>query len=174
LWRLIGVEPEIIQCAPPNRVGVLILRKGFAVPSDGIAGLRDTPLLAAVTLVVKRAVVCPAGFLRRRVKSNVTDVGAGTERHAKGLDRPIKVLVIQRILVVVDTGTWIGDFVTHKPDTVVSRIRLDLIYRRAHPSHDGRLHSDCRRGRGKRKTRCAGDVELAIRNVVIHVALIGM
>ena len=29
LRRLIGVEPEIIQCAPANRVGVLILSQTF-------------------------------------------------------------------------------------------------------------------------------------------------
>src|SRR5215211_2004108 len=29
LWRLIGVESEIIQCAPANRIGVLVLCKGF-------------------------------------------------------------------------------------------------------------------------------------------------
>ena len=34
LWRLIGVEPEIIQCAPANRVGVLILRKCFRAPGN--------------------------------------------------------------------------------------------------------------------------------------------
>ena len=96
--------------------------------------------MAAVTLVVKRAVVCPAGFLRWRMKSGVTDVGASAQRHTEGLDRPIEVLVIQRILVVVDAGTWIGDFVTHKPEAIVSRIRLHLIDRRARPSHDSRLH----------------------------------
>ena len=34
LRRLIGIKPEVIQCAKANRVSVLILRKGFAVPSD--------------------------------------------------------------------------------------------------------------------------------------------
>jgi hypothetical protein len=27
--RLVGVKAEVIQCAPANRVGVLILRKGL-------------------------------------------------------------------------------------------------------------------------------------------------
>jgi hypothetical protein len=140
---LISVESEIIQCAPANRIGVLILSKGFAVPSDRIAGLGDSPRLVAVTLVIKRTVVCPAGFLRWRMKSDVSDVGASAQRHTEGLDRPIEVLVIQRILVVVDAGTWIGDFVTHKPQAIVSRIRLDLIYccARTCPGRDGRLHS---------------------------------
>jgi hypothetical protein len=171
---LIGVEPEIIQCAPANRVGVLILRKGFAVPSDRIAGLSDTPLLAAVTLVVKRAVVCPAGFLRWRVESDVTDVGSSSQRHAKGLDRAIEVLVIQRILVVPDALAWISHFVTHKPDAIVSRIRLHLIYCCARPSHDGRLHPHGRAERRKREIGSAGDRELTIGDVVKHVALVGM
>ena len=74
LRRLIGVEPEIIQCAPANRVGVLILCKGFCVPRYGISSLSHSPRRAAVTLVVERAVVCPAGLLRRRVKADVTDI----------------------------------------------------------------------------------------------------
>ena len=136
--------------------------------------MSNSPRRAAVTLVVKRAVICPARLLRRGMKSDVTDVGSSAQRHAKGLDRTIQVLVIQRILVVVNTSRRVGHFVTHKPDPVVSRIRLHLIDRRARPCHDSRLHPDCGRGGRKRKTRCAGDVELAIRHVVIHVALIGM
>ena len=137
---MIGVKPEIIQCAPANGVGVLILRKGFAVPCNRPGVLSDTPRLAAVTLVVKRVVVCPSRFLRWCMECDITDVGSSAQRHTEGLDRPIEVLVIQRILVVVDAGTWIGDFVTHKPEAIVSRIRLHLIYRRARPSHDSRLH----------------------------------
>ncbi len=74
---MIGVKPEVIQCAEANRVGILILRKRFAVPGYGITGLSDSPGRAAVTLVIKRAVVCPARFLRRRVKSDVTEIGSG-------------------------------------------------------------------------------------------------
>jgi hypothetical protein len=75
------------------------------------------------------------------MECDITDVGSSAQRHTEGLDRPIEVLVIQRILVVVDAGTWIGDFVTHKPDAIVSRVGLDRVtYRRARPSHDGRLH----------------------------------
>jgi hypothetical protein len=176
LQWLIGIEPEIIERAPANRVGVLILRKGFAVPSNRIAGLSDTPRLAAVTLVVKRAVVCPAGFLRRRVKKDVTDVGASAQRHTEGLDRSIEIFVIQRILIVVDTGTWIGDFVTHKPEAIVSRIRLDLIYccARTCPGHDSRLHPHRRAEWRKREVRCTADAELTIGHVVKHVAFAGM
>ena len=139
--RLIGVKPEVIQCAPADRVRVLILRKRFAVPSYGITRLSDSPGHAAVTLVVKRAVVCPARFLGRRVKSDVTDIGSSTQRHAKGLNAAIEILVVQGVLIVIDSRRGIGHFVAHKPDTIVSRIRLLLIYRRPCPSHDGRVHS---------------------------------
>ena len=53
----------------------------------------------------------------------------------------IEILVVERVLIVPDAGSWVGHFVAHKPDPIVSRIRLELIYRRACPSLDGRLHS---------------------------------
>jgi len=49
---LIGVKPEIIQRAPTDRIGVLILRKSFAVPGYRPTRLSDSPRLAAVTLIV--------------------------------------------------------------------------------------------------------------------------
>ena len=55
------------------------------------------------------------------MKSDVTNVGASAQRHTEGLDRPIEVLVIQRILVVPDSSSWIGDFVSHEPEAIVSR-----------------------------------------------------
>ena len=83
LRRLIGIKPEVIQCAPADRVGVLVLRKGFGIPRYGIGGLSDIPRCAAVTLVVKCAVVCPAGFLRRGMKSYVTNVDTWSQGNAK-------------------------------------------------------------------------------------------
>jgi len=78
------------------------------------------------------------------VKPYVTNVGSSSERHAEGLNSPIEVHVIKRILIVPDSHRWIGHFVTHEPKTVVSRVRLYLIYYRARrcPSHDRRLHPD--------------------------------
>ena len=111
------------------------------------------------------------------MKSDVSDVGASAQRHTEGLDRPIEVLVIQRILVVVDAGTWIGDFVTHKPQAIVSRIRLDLIYccARTCPGRDGRLHSYGRANARKYEiVRAAANIKLAAGDIVIHVAVPGM
>jgi hypothetical protein len=104
VWRLIGIEPEIIQRAKANRVRILILRKSFRVPSDSASVLHNIPRCAAITLIVERAVVCPAGFLTWGVKPDVRDVYSWSERHAEGLDRAVKVLVVQRVFIVPDTS----------------------------------------------------------------------
>src|SRR5204863_3270439 len=105
LRRLIGVEPEVVECAPANRICVLVLRKCLCVPSYGIGSLSNSPRSAAISLVVERAVVCPTRFLRRRVEADVTDVHSGCEGHAERLDSPIEVLIVQCVLIVPNSGT---------------------------------------------------------------------
>ena len=61
--------------------------------------LSDSPRRAAVTLVIKRAVVCPARFLRRRVKPDVTDIG-GCQRHGKGSNAGIEIFIIDGVFIV--------------------------------------------------------------------------
>ena len=70
------------------------------------------------------------------MKTDVTDVHSGSQRHTKGLNRAVEVLVIQGILIVPDSGSGIRYFVTHKPNTIVTRVGLDLVYcrTRAMPS----------------------------------------
>jgi hypothetical protein len=133
----------------------------------------DSPGRAAETLVIKRAVVCPARFLRRRVKFDVTDI-LRFDRDAKGLNAAIEVFVVYGILIVIDSRRGIGDFVAHERDAIGSRSRLHLNYRRPCPSHDGRLHSLGLADRGKCEARCAANKELTVGTVVIHVALPGM
>ena len=172
MWRLIGVKPEIIKCAPANRICVLILRKCFGVPSYGIARLSHTPGSTAVTLIVKRTVICPAGLLRRRMKADVSDVDTRPQGHTKRLNSSVQVLVIQGILIVPDALTGIGHFVSHKPEAIIARIRFDLVYCHACPRHDGRSPPDGRTGEGKRERRSnAGYANRTIGGVVVHVAL---
>jgi hypothetical protein len=109
------------------------------------------------------------------MEPDVTDVSSNSQRYAEGLDAAIEVLVIQDILVVPHSERWVGDFVTHKPDAIVSWVRLDLIYCRARPSHDGRLHPE--RGADRRKCKIAWTAahsKLTIGDIVVHVALPGM
>lgn len=172
---LIGVEPEIVQCAPADRIGVLVLRKCFAVPSYRTTGLSHSPWHAAVPLIVKRAVVCPPWFLTRPVKPNVAYVNPWCKRHTERLNAAVQVLVIQGILIMPDSSRRIGNFVAHQPDAIVSRIRLSRVHCRARPSHDGRLRPHSRAGRGKCvAVPAAEDSKPAIGGVVIHVTLARM
>ena len=80
------------------------------------------------------------------MKVDVTDADSGRNRHAEGLNRAIEVLVIESVLVMPDPSRGVRHLVTHKPDAIVSGIRLHLIYCRActSPGHDSRLHSNGR------------------------------
>lgn len=170
---MIGIEPEIVKRAPANRVGALILRKGFCVPGDRAGVLRNIPRSAAITLASQDVVVCPARFLRWRVKGDVGHVYSRSQRHSERLDGTIKIFVIQRVFVVPRATAQVGYFVTHKPDTVIAWIWLDPIYCRTRrgPSHDSRLHSRCAANRCEREIGGPADSELTVGGVVIHVAL---
>ncbi len=106
LRRLVGVEPEVIQCAESNGVGVLVLGKGLARPGNGtVPGLIIVaPRRAAVTLIVERAVVGPARLLRRSVETDVAEGDSGTQWHGERLNRAIQVHVVERVFVVPHPG----------------------------------------------------------------------
>jgi len=74
------------------------------------------------------------------VEVYVAYVGARSQRHTEGLNRTIEIHVIQRVLVVPDSRSRVRHLIAHKPDAIVTRIRLNLIYCGTRPSHDGRLH----------------------------------
>jgi hypothetical protein len=76
-----------------------------------------------------------------------------------------------------DSTTRVSDFVSHEPDPIVYRIRLVLVDGSACacPCLYGRLHRN--RGASRRKgeiTRATANGELAIGDIVVHVALPGM
>jgi hypothetical protein len=75
---------------------------------------------------------------------------------------------------VPDASRRVGHFITYKPNAIVSRIWLDLVYGCACPRNDGWLHSHCVTGLCKCETGDATDGILAIGGIVIHVALSGM
>ena len=134
--RLIGIKPEVIQGAKANRVGILILGKRFRGPGDRARVLGNTPRRAAITLVIERAIICPAGLLNRRMKSDVRDVYSGSNRHAERLDSAIEVLIVESVFIVPDAGGRVRHFEAHEPDTIISRVRLLPVYRRTGPGHN--------------------------------------
>lgn len=94
------------------------------------------------------------------------------------MDRAVEVLVVQRVFIVPNASGRIGHFVTHEPNPVVSRIRLDLVHGCAPerlPGVNGSLHAHG--GAGRRKcvvVPAAADIKPAVGGVIVHVALPGM
>src|ERR1041385_4192424 len=110
-----------------------------------------------------------------RMKSDVRNVYSWPDGHTERLDRAIEVLVIESVFIMVNTLRRIAHLVTHKPDAVVTRVRLNSADCCPSPSHDSRLLS--RGGANGAKTgirRAATYALLLIGNVVIHVALARM
>ena len=67
----------------------------------------------------------------------------------KGLNRPIEIHVKDGVLIVPHSGSWACYFVSDEEDSVITRVRLNLLYCRAGscPSLDSRLHADGRTDR---------------------------
>lgn len=177
---MIGVEPEVVKRAVANRIRVLISRKSFRTPGDRrwVRGI-NIPRGAAEAGVSLGAIMRKAGMLRRRVKLDVSDVNTGAHRYGERLNRPIEVLVVHCVLIVPHAGVWSRHLVTDEENAVGSRRRprswLELIYRRASPSHNSRLLSMGRsKWRKAESGRAAADSVLLVRSVVVHVALVRM
>ena len=141
LRRLIRIKPEIIQSAPANRVGILVLRKGLAAPRQRVGGLGRCPRRAAKSGISLGPIMSKSGMLRRRMKPDVTNADSASQGHTERLNRAIQIHIIESILIVPDSSRWVGYFVADKPEAVVPRIRVQAVHCRASPRPDGRLHS---------------------------------
>ena len=110
------------------------------------------------------------------MEADVAYVNSRSQRHTKGLDRAVQVLVIQSVFIVPDSRCRIGHFVAHEPDTIITGVGLDLVHGRACicPGHDSRLHPNRWGKRRKREACCTAHAELAVGHVVVHVAFAGM
>jgi len=97
---LVGVKPEIVQRAPPNRIGILIGRKSFRAPGNGACVLANIPRCAAVTGIPDRSIMCPTGMLRRCVKFNISYIDSSAHRHAERLDGAIQIHVKESVFIV--------------------------------------------------------------------------
>ena len=126
---MVCIEAKVIQRAPANRVGVLIRRKRLRAPGDKvwIAGIH-VPRVAAITGISDGAIMRPSGMLRGGMKINIAYINSGSDGNSERLNGAIQVHVKERILVVPHSSIGSSYFVTHVPDAVVTRIRLDLGY----------------------------------------------
>jgi len=59
------------------------------------------------------------------MKSDVTYVDSGRERHAEGLNRAIEVLVVKGVLVMPHARRWVRYFVNDERATIDTGLRLD-------------------------------------------------
>jgi hypothetical protein len=99
---------------------------------------------------------------------------AERNRNREQLDRPVEILVIEGIFIMPNAGRWIRHLVSNEGAAIHSRLRFDRVDGRSRPGINGRDCSHSRR-RGRKSETCrAAHSELAVRDVVIHVAFPGM
>src|SRR6187399_816090 len=108
------------------------------------------------------------------MEAEVTRSDSTSKRNAKRLNRAIKVLVINGVLIVPNSRGRVCHLVTKDSDSVGSGNRFERATGRSDPCQDGRHLSYGCAHRRKCEARRAADAELTIGNVVIHVALTGM
>jgi hypothetical protein len=78
------------------------------------------------------------------MKADVTDVDTWPQWHTERLDSSIQVFVIQGILIMPDSLTGIGHFVSHKPEAIIAWIWFNLVDCHARPCHERWSHADRR------------------------------
>ena len=104
--RTVGIETEIIQRAPTNGVRVLVLRKGLRAPAHRAGGLIRGPGSVAKSRASQGSIVWKSRMIKRRVKPKVAHRDPASQRHTEGLDRAIKILVIERVFIMPNAGDW--------------------------------------------------------------------
>ena len=77
------------------------------------------------------------------MESDATNVRSSAYWHTEGLNGPIQVHVIERILIVPDPRRRVRHFIAHKPNPIVTWSGLDLVYccSSSRPGDDRRLHT---------------------------------
>ena len=122
---MIGIEPEIVQCAEANGVCVGILGKGLTVPGHCARHLVWNPRIVAESCIADGSVVRKTRMVWGSMKSDVTNVDSLPEWHAERLNRAIEVLVVNGVLVMPHAGRWIRYFINDERTTIDTGLRLD-------------------------------------------------
>ena len=139
------IEPEIIKCPPANRVGVLVLRKSFVIPSHRariLSKLHGVLLYPCISCVPSLAQPGCCGGAWNPTLLKVTP--ESWRNDLEGLNGAIQVHVKDGVLIMPQPGIWASYLVTDEEDPIVTRIGLNLIDcgARSCPGLDSRLHSD--------------------------------
>ena len=122
---MIGIEPEIVQCAKADGVCIRILGKRLAGPGQCARYLIRSPWIIAESCIADGSVVRETWMVRRGMKSDVTYVNSLPERYGERLNRAIEVLVVNGVLVTPHAGRWIGYFINNESTTIDTWLRLD-------------------------------------------------
>ena len=174
LRRLVGIETEVIQSAPANRIRVLVLGKGLRVPAQSARSLVRSPGRVAKSRVSLCSVVWKSRMIRRSVKPKVAHRDPASQRNTEGLNRAIEILVIDGVFIMPDSRGRVGHLVANHSDSIEAGSRLEGIDARSRPGIDRRQGWHGGADRIEEEKRRAGDAELAIGDIVVHIAFAGM
>ena len=113
-------------------------------------------------------------MIRRSMEPDVAHRDSDSQRHTEGLDRAIKILVMDGVFIMPNPSGGIRHFVDNERTTIDPRLRLDRSTGRSSPGIGGRSHSHRGANGRKGETRRPSDIVTTIGRIVIHVALPGV
>ena len=99
---------------------------------------------------------------------------AASRRDTEELNPAIEILVVDRVLIMPFKRPELSHFVGKKRPAIDSRLGLDRLDGRSRPGKDRRGHAHRGANGRKGETRGAGDSELTVGDVVVHVAFPGV
>ena len=136
--RTVGIETEIIQSPPTQRVRILVLLKGLRAPTQRVGGLTWGPDRVAVSSASLCSVVGNSRVVRRCVKLHIGQRSRASQGDTEGLDSAIQILVVDGVFIMPNPGGWVRHFVGNERAAIDSRLGLDRIDGRSGPGIDGR------------------------------------
>src|SRR6266571_1362970 len=97
-------------------------------------------------------------MIRWSMEPNVAHCDSAAQRHTEGLDRAIKILIMDGVFIMPETSDWARHFIDNKGAPVDSPLGLDRNAGRSSPRTCGRGHSHRGANGRKGETRRAGDI----------------
>src|SRR5205814_242700 len=120
LRRMVGIESEIIQRSPTQRVRVLVLRKGLRAPAYSAGSLIRSPGSVAKSCISRGSIICNSRMIKWRMKPEIAYRDSASQRQTEGLDPTIKILIIDRVFIMPNPGRRIRHFVGNEGTAIDS------------------------------------------------------